>query len=144
MQTTEFDNPTDIATAPDGCFIVTDTNNYAIRRVTKDGRVTTLVGLGVIGFKDGPATEALLDDPWNACVRSDGTIYFTDEHRVKKLFKMVWNVSTHHLFPNEVQDRIKTLFLVSRHGHLRTVPRDILFLFSQFIATDDNDTFPIL
>jgi len=132
----QFNNPWDIKIIPDENLVVGDFENFAIRKVTKTGRVTTLAGTGVKGFKDGPATEAILARPTGICVGSDGTIYFTDVCRVRKIFKRIWSVSTHHLFPNQVQDEVKTLFLVSRHGHLRTVPRDILFLFSIFIATD--------
>lgn len=52
-----FSFPTAIALEASGSLLVADGNNYAIRRVTRDGNVTTVVGPEDAGFSPGVATD---------------------------------------------------------------------------------------
>ena len=65
-----FSDPFGIATAVDGTIYVSDGGeSHRIRRITADGRVTTVAG-GDRGFVDGPTTEALIAE-----VQSDGRVW---------------------------------------------------------------------
>lgn len=59
-----------------------DTNNHRIRSVSlPDLAITTLAGSSAQGYKDGPATEAELDDVQGLDAIPDGVVYFTDFSR---------------------------------------------------------------
>ncbi len=73
-----FNGPVGLAVAPDGAVIVADTYNDCIRRVARDGRVTTVAGGGGPGYRDGAATDALFDTPSGVAVDEVGDIYVAD------------------------------------------------------------------
>jgi hypothetical protein len=52
-----FRHPEGVAVDHEGYVYVADTGNHAIRMITPSGRVQTLAGTGVGGYKDGLATE---------------------------------------------------------------------------------------
>jgi DNA-binding beta-propeller fold protein YncE len=58
-----FHTPSGVAVADDGTIYVADTGNHRIRRITPDGRVTTMAGSGVPGLRDGKWTEAQFNGP---------------------------------------------------------------------------------
>lgn len=84
-----LDKPVDLAVAPDGSVYVVDAGNRRIRRVSHDGRITTVAGTGESGFAGdgGPATAAQLDDPSGVAVGGDGQLYISDteNHRVRRV-----------------------------------------------------------
>ena len=53
----QFSTPTAITIASDGSVLVSDNDNYRIRRIASDGTVSTFAGSGS-GFVDGPASSA--------------------------------------------------------------------------------------
>ena len=61
--TARLHTPSGIAVADDGAIYIADTGNHRIRRVTPDGRVTTIAGSGVPGLRDGRGTEAQFNGP---------------------------------------------------------------------------------
>src|SRR6185436_18488052 len=65
--------PTGIARGPDGALYICDTLNHRIRKVTRDGKISTVAGTGNPGWSGdgGPATAAKLHEPYE--VRFDGT-----------------------------------------------------------------------
>ena len=76
-------------TEPRGIFIdekgviyIADTNNHVIRRVGIDGVITTVAGTGDPGYSGdgGPATEALIRDPWDVAVDSRGNMYIAGNY----------------------------------------------------------------
>ncbi|MCL2829918.1 MAG: NHL repeat-containing protein [Betaproteobacteria bacterium] len=73
-----FDAPSGLGIAPDGSLLVADTRNNRIRRITMDGKVSTVAGAGTIGLEDGAAAEALFDGPTGVAAAADGTIYVAD------------------------------------------------------------------
>ncbi len=88
--------PSDLAVAPDGSVVVVDRENARIRRVTADGTVTTVAGVGPVevvenegqhGFQDGKALEARFNDPQSVLVDSRGMIYVTESFncRIRKI-----------------------------------------------------------
>jgi NHL repeat len=75
-----FSTPSGLALATDGTLYVADTGNHAIRRVTPDGRVSTLAGDGTPGYADGPAHQARFNGPIGIAVASDGRIIVADTY----------------------------------------------------------------
>ena len=71
--------------APDGSVVVADSSNDAIRRVSRDGTVTTIVGGNGAGFLDGPGVEARFKDPLDVAVAADGSIYVAESHRIREI-----------------------------------------------------------
>jgi len=73
-----FAKPYDAVLDDDGTILLADMDNHAIRRVTLDGKVTTVAGTGAPGADDGPALSATFNGP-KALARVDGgTLYVTD------------------------------------------------------------------
>jgi len=89
-----FFRPEGLAVDARGNIFVADTLNNRIRRISPDGMVTTVAGSGpgtVYGFdgalRDGPADEALFNDPSDVAVDSEGVLYVTDRlnHVIRKI-----------------------------------------------------------
>ena len=81
----------------EGYIYVADTGNHAIRMISPSGRVQTLAGTGISGYKDGLASQgAQFSYPTDIAV-SDSTVYHngngtlalfvadTDNHRIRKI-----------------------------------------------------------
>ncbi len=70
-----------------GNVLVADTGNDAVRRITPDGRVTTLAGLsGTAGSADGTGRDARFRSPEGIAVDSEGNVYVGDSgnHSIRK------------------------------------------------------------
>ena len=76
-----FRAPSAVAAAPDGSFYVADQNSNVIRRVSKDGIISTVAGTGILGFSgdSGPAAQARLAGPAGLDIGQDGSLYITDQ-----------------------------------------------------------------
>ena len=77
--------PTDIAVGPDGTIHVADSGNHRIRRISPDGKITTIAGSGATGDGNGGyegdgtiATLARLNNPSAIYTDPSGSIYITD------------------------------------------------------------------
>jgi len=81
-----FATPSGIAIAPDGALVVADTGNHAIRRVTREGRVTTLAGDGVPGLRDGVGPAARFNGPMGVAVDATGRVYVADTYNDRVRF----------------------------------------------------------
>ncbi|MER7670178.1 RICIN domain-containing protein [Kitasatospora sp. NPDC096128] len=72
-----------------GTLYIADAANHRIRRITKDGRITTLAGTGVAGFSGNgaAAASAQLNYPLAVAVDSAGVVYFSDynNNRIRKI-----------------------------------------------------------
>ena len=73
-----FKFPHGIARSADGAIIVADTFNHAIRRISPEGRVSTVAGGNGEGNRDGPGDEAQFSRPKAVAVDPTGVIYVAD------------------------------------------------------------------
>ena len=80
-RTALLDGPRGVAYAPDGTLYVADTLNNRVRRVGRDGVITTIAGTGerAESGDDGPANRAALRDPARLAVADDGAIWVTGD-----------------------------------------------------------------
>ncbi len=85
----KLNRPYGIAVDSTGTLYFSDYNNHRVRKITTDGKITTVAGTGVAGFggDNGPALSAQLNCPREVAVDSAGTVYITDagNHRVRKI-----------------------------------------------------------
>lgn len=74
-----LNNPQGIALDGDGNLFIADTYNHVVRRVDRQGAMTTFAGTeaGLAG-DDGPAREAQLNLPQAVAVAPDGSVYISD------------------------------------------------------------------
>jgi trimeric autotransporter adhesin len=73
--------PQGLAFAPSGDLYFADSNNARVRRVDKDGVISTVVGTGVSGNggDGGPAANAMLAVPLGIAIDRKGNLYVADE-----------------------------------------------------------------
>jgi sugar lactone lactonase YvrE len=96
INSARFQLPTSVTLDSQGNLYVADLNNHAIRMIDTKGQVSTLVGNGVAGFKDGPVGQAQIGDVRYVAVGPDGAIYFSDasNERIRKISPDHSTVST--------------------------------------------------
>ncbi len=89
-ESAQFSSPWSVCIDPtDGSYLVADTENHAIRRVTTDGVATTVAGGGPnsAGFANGAGAAAKFNGPISVLCDQKGTIYVSDRgnHRLRKI-----------------------------------------------------------
>jgi RHS repeat-associated protein len=81
--------PRGIAMDAAGNLYIADTGNHRIRKVDRNGIITTIAGTGQAGYSGdgGPATEAMLNAPFAVAADNKGNIYIADtgNHRIRKV-----------------------------------------------------------
>jgi hypothetical protein len=81
--------PTDVAITRDGGFLIVDSSNDRVRKVSAVGVITTVAGDGTSAYAgdDGPATSASLARPNGVVEAGDGTIFIADgaNQRVRRV-----------------------------------------------------------
>jgi DNA-binding beta-propeller fold protein YncE len=78
-----LNNPFDLAFAPDGSLIFSDTFNHCLRRIdAASGIISTICGTGERGYggDGGPATRAQLNEPYGVVVDRSGRVFIADRH----------------------------------------------------------------
>jgi sugar lactone lactonase YvrE len=73
-----FNRPTSLAFDLLGNLYVADTGNHAIRRIAPSHLVSTLIGTGVAGHKNGAGTTAMLSSPTGLAFDASGLLYIAD------------------------------------------------------------------
>jgi sugar lactone lactonase YvrE len=83
-----FNRPRGLAIDRNNNLYVTDSSNHTIRRISPDGIVTTVAGLGGFsGSNDGSGTGARFNTPWGVAVDGGGTLYVADtgNHTIRRI-----------------------------------------------------------
>jgi len=76
----QLDDPGGIAFDSAGNLYFSDSNNHRIRRIDRNGIITTVAGTGVAGYggDGGPANAAQLEYPFGMGIAPSGLLYFSD------------------------------------------------------------------
>jgi streptogramin lyase len=84
-----LDNPFGVARGPDGALYVCDAMNHAIRRIDRNGVITTVAGAGKKGYSGdgGPALDATLNEPYEVRFDKQGNMFFVERlnHVVRRV-----------------------------------------------------------
>ena len=82
-----FDSPIGAAAMSDGSFIVADSGNNRIRRITPGGVVTTFAGDGIGTLVDGPCAASSFNSPRGVATDAAGNVYVSDigNHVVRRI-----------------------------------------------------------
>ncbi|WP_019637719.1 stalk domain-containing protein [Paenibacillus fonticola] len=82
-----FNGPSGIDIDKNGNLYIADTDNHRVRKISKDGTVTTIAGDGIIGDEDSTGTRARFYHPQDVAVASDGTLYVADtlNHLIRQI-----------------------------------------------------------
>jgi len=84
-----LDFPAGLAFDASGNLYIADQHNNRVRRVSPDGRISTVAGTGTAGFTGdgGPAVNAQLDFPSAVAAGPDGNLYIADlrNNRVRRV-----------------------------------------------------------
>lgn len=91
--TAELDTPVGVATDGAGNLYIADLLNNRIRRVSPDGKISTVAGNGIAGYMGGysgdggQATSAQLNEPTGVAVDGNGNIFVADtnNNRIRKI-----------------------------------------------------------
>ncbi|MFD2115600.1 stalk domain-containing protein [Paenibacillus yanchengensis] len=86
-QTAVFNGLSGMDTDIDGNVYIADTDNHLIRKLSKDGMVSTIAGDGISGNTDGVGAGARFDQPQDVAVAADGTLYVADtlNHSIRQI-----------------------------------------------------------
>lgn len=82
-----FDSPSGLCFDKGGNLFVAGFGGQNIRKITPDGRVTTVAGTGEEGYRDGEASQAMFSSPRGICIDSKGNLFVGDcwNHRIRKI-----------------------------------------------------------
>lgn len=97
MSQAQFDEPIAVAVERNGTIYVADRNNHRIRKVRRDGIVSTLAGDGQAGFADGDASTARFNQPYGLALDvTETTLYVADylNHAIRAIDLISGTVST--------------------------------------------------
>jgi sugar lactone lactonase YvrE len=85
--TAAFNTPSGIALDAQGNVYVADTGNHAIRKIARDGTVSTLAGSGIAGYADGQGAQAQFNGPVGVAVDEGGVVYVADTYndRIRRI-----------------------------------------------------------
>lgn len=86
--TSDVQDAEDVAIGPDGCLYFTMPGACVIRKIDVSNRVFTIAGTWFVGTTTGdggPAKEATITIPTYLIWGSDGSLYFSQNYRVRKI-----------------------------------------------------------
>jgi streptogramin lyase len=96
---TNVGNPFGVEIGPDAALYICEVSNHRLRRLDlKSGQLTTIAGCGRQGYSGdgGPATAALLNEPYEVRFDAQGHIYFVEmqNHVVRRVDAKTGVIST--------------------------------------------------
>jgi len=76
----QLNNPYGLSRGPDGALYVCDMENHRIRRIDREGLITTVAGTGAPGYSGdgGPALQARLNEPYEVRFNRQGHMFFVE------------------------------------------------------------------
>ncbi len=82
-----FNGPCGMTVDSKGNLFVCDYYNHCIRKITPNGQVSTYAGIGLEGYKDGKADQAMFSDPLAIACDKQGNLYVGDfgNHAIRKI-----------------------------------------------------------
>ncbi len=91
--------PFGVVKGPDGALYICETTNHVVRRLDeKTGKISTVAGTGKKGYDGdgGPATQALLNEPYEVRFDAAGNMYFVEmrNHVVRRVDAATGQIST--------------------------------------------------
>jgi sugar lactone lactonase YvrE len=89
--------PADVVLDGSGNILFSDSGNNRIRKISKTGIITTIVGTGAAGYTGdgGPATSAEINGPGGLALDSSGNLFFGDtSNQVVRKVDTVGNIHT--------------------------------------------------
>lgn len=88
-ESASFNYASGVAVDDKGNVYVADTENQRIRKITKEGMVSTLAGSSASGDADGKKDAARFNYPSGVAVDNKGNVYVADKdnHRIRKITK---------------------------------------------------------
>lgn len=94
----QLNNPFGIVCGPDGALYICDTDNHVIRRVDKNGVISTVAGNGQRGYSGdgGAALKAQLNEPYEIRFDKTGNMFFVERmnHVVRRVDAKTQIIST--------------------------------------------------
>lgn len=94
----QLNNVFGITRGPDGALYICDCDNHQIRKVTADGTISTVAGVGTKGYggDGGPATKAQLNEPYEIRFDPAGNMVFVERmnHCVRRVDAKTGKIST--------------------------------------------------
>ena len=94
----QLNNPYGLTRGPDGPIYICDMDNHRIRRVSRDGKISTVAGNGRRGYSGngGPALEAELNEPYEIRFDRGENMFFVEmrNHVVRRVDAKTKLIST--------------------------------------------------
>jgi DNA-binding beta-propeller fold protein YncE len=96
---TNIDQPFGVEVGPDGALYITEVGQHRVRRLDlQSGQLTTVAGCGQKGYAGdgGPATEALLNEPYEVRFDPQGNMVFVEmqNHIVRRVDRKTGVIQT--------------------------------------------------
>ena len=94
----QLNNPYGLTRGPDGALFLCDMGNHVIRKVARDGTISTVAGTGRAGYSGdgGPALQAKLNEPYEVRFDPAGNMVFVEmkNHLVRRVDLHTQRIST--------------------------------------------------
>jgi len=94
----QLNNPYGITRGPDGALYICDMENHRVRKVSRDGIISTVAGTGKRGYAGdgGPASQAEWNEPYEVGCDTSGNMFVDDmrNHSVRRVERRTKPIET--------------------------------------------------